>query len=252
MKSKVQWLKHRYGRNLGLGLVVAVLAHLGLAYDVVSDPIAEAHLADELKAWQEQSMQMQHQLSTLQNQYLQLQHSTANVSNPTFSNTNHLMTELADLISKQNQLSYNSQGLDRYFQNYFPGYQAPSDYQSQYQSNTQQTLTLINNALHSFNLSASDFQNENSRLQAIQHQAASVQGQTQALQTIAEIASEMVGQVQLLRQVLMSQANSQSAYEATQLQSEASREAALVLTLQKGCQEVARCQEAGTPSGAGQ
>lgn len=144
-----------------------------------------------------------------------------------WSNAQNLINQLGDAVQRANTLAYSAQNVDAQFRQYFPGYQAPTDYGQQYQHITRTQLDTLNQILQAMGSSAQDFQNENARLTFLQHQAQSAVGQTQAIQAAAQIASEQVSQTQLLRQTMIAQTNAQTAYYAGQVQKEASSRAEL-------------------------
>jgi P-type conjugative transfer protein TrbJ len=101
--------------------------------------------------------------------------------------------------------------------------------------------------LQSGGQSAQDYQTENTRLAFLQSQVQSANGQTQAIQAAAQLASEMVSQMQLLRQAIVAQTNAEIVYDATQLQTQASKQAELGNVIQSGSTNVPPYGSSGDP-----
>lgn len=167
----------------------------------------------------------QAQILEQQATYLHQELTTLNSGQYQWSNAQSLINQLGNVVNQSNSLSYNAQNINQQFQQQFPGYQAPQNYNQQFTQNINTTINTLNGDLQSVGMSSQDFTNENARLAFLQSQVSSAQGQTQAIQASAQISSEMVSQLQLLRQVLMAQTNAQTAYYADQLQNQASSQA---------------------------
>lgn len=144
------------------------------------------------------------------------------------------INELGSVISETNGISYNAKNLNDQFQKYYPGYQAPSNFNQQYQQNINTAMNTIGGSLRSLNLSAEDFANEPKRMAFLQSQVQNARGQTQAIQASAQISTEVISQLQLLRQNIMAQSNAQNVYYAQQLQTQASNEAGFNQMIKNG------------------
>lgn len=220
-----------------VGFLLCCLAPFAWGYDVVSDPVAEAHLAEELQAWSLQASQMTKEWQALHQALTGLAPNQYQ-----WAQTTPLLNQVGELLRAHTELAYNAENREAYFQAHFPGYQVPEDEAEAYQANLNQTLTLLNNSLSGLHLSASDFLDENKRLTFLQAQVSSATGQTAAIQASSQIAAEMVAEEQLLRQTLTQQANTEAAYEATQLQEAATQQATLHQLLLKACQTPTDCK----------
>lgn len=177
-------------------------------------------------------MQLVSQITVLQQQASYLQQSlnaikTIGGSDYHWSDVSDKINQLGGVIQQSNGLSYSAQNLGSQFQKAYPGYQAPKDFNQQYQQNINTTMNTLNGSLQSLNMSAADFSNEPKRIAFLQSQVKNAKGQTQAIQASAEISTEVVSQLQLLRQTMMAQSNAQSVYYAQQLQTQASNDAGL-------------------------
>ena len=197
-----------------LGLIILLFASASaFAMDTVYDPTACARLIEEINVMSQQLDSLQKQIATLKD------------GNYQWSNAQTLINQLGNTVGQVGGLSYTAKDINNQFQKMYPGYQAPDDYNKQYQQITDNTQNTLNGILQSVGQNANDFASESSRLAFLQNQVQSAQGQTQAIQAASQIASESVTQLQLLRQTVVAQTNAQSVYYAQQVQKEASAEA---------------------------
>lgn len=201
-------------------LIVILLPNLAFAQMAVFDVASYTKLVAEYNQMLNQAMLLQQQAN-----YLHQELSTLNSNQYQWSNAQSLINQLGNVVNQGNSLSYNAQNISQQFQQQFPGYQSPQNFNQQYQQNINSTMNTLNGVLQTVGMSAQDFTNENSRLAFLQNQVTSAQGQTQAIQASAQISSEMDSQLQLLRQTMIAQTNAQTAYYAQQLQNQASSEA---------------------------
>jgi len=209
-----------------------------LIYAVIMPVIdigAIAQLIKQLDVLKEQATNIKAELAQLEdNQYR-------------WSENQKLVNELGSIVQQTNGIAYNASNLNQQFQEAYPGYKAPQNYQEQYKNNINTTLNTLNGILQSEGMNANDFQNENIRLAFLQSQVKSAKGQTQAIQASAEIASEMITQIQLLRQTVIAQSNAQTTYYATKLQNEASAKAELDEVIQSGSTNIPKYGTSGHP-----
>lgn len=177
------------------------------------------------------------QLKT-QTEYIQQQLKVLDTNQYQWSNAQGLINQLGTIVNQTNGIAYSGKDINQRFQQAYPGYQAPTDFNQQYQNNVNTTQNTLNGVLQSVGANAADFENENKRLAFLQLQSQSAQGQTQAIQASSQIASETVTQIQLLRQITIAQTNAQTAYYATRLQNEASARAEQDEILQGGSRKI--------------
>lgn len=188
----------------------------------VIDFAALIQLAEQLAQMKAETQYIQQELQVLQgNQYQ-------------WGNAQGLINNLGAVVQQTNGIAYSASNISQKFQQAYPGYQAPQNYSQQYKDNTNMTLNTLNGVLQSVGTSAQDFESENTRLAFLQRQSQSAQGQTQAIQAASQIASETVSQIQLLRQTVIAQTNAQTAYYATKVQNDASRQAELEKVMTAG------------------
>jgi type IV secretion system protein TrbJ len=193
-----------------LVFILGLLFSLNIyAYDTVYDPTACADLVTQISNMEEQLQVLKTQIETLKD------------GDYEWSNAQSLINDLGNTVSQIGGLSYTAKDINTQFQKLYPGYQAPQDYNTQYQQITDNTQNTLNGVLQSVGMSADDFETESSRLAFLQNQVQSAQGQTAAIQAASQIASEAVTQTQLLRQTVVAQTNAQTVYYAQQVQKEA-------------------------------
>ena len=119
------------------------------------------------------------------------------------------------------------QNLSTQFQQRYPGYQAPTNYEQEYQAWTNNSLGGIKTALETANRQNKMFDGENANMQQIKARSDSAVGQMQALQTSNMLAAQVVEQLQKLRQLQMAEMQAQNLYMATQIQDQAAEKAAV-------------------------
>jgi P-type conjugative transfer protein TrbJ len=188
----------------------------------VFDAAALGQLLNQLAQLKQQTMLIQSELQVLEGGQYQ------------WSDAQGLINNLGSIVNQTNSISYSASNIDQNFKKAYPGYQSPQNFSQQYKQNSETTLNTMNNILKSAGSSASDFQNENTRLKFLQQQSQSAEGQTQAIQASTQIASETVSQIQLLRQAVIAQTNAQTVYFSTQIQNEASVKAEQQQVLSSG------------------
>lgn len=141
-----------------------------------------------------------------------------NVANFKWDDASQTLQNLANTIQQANGLAYSMSNLSTQFSKTYPGYQADQNYSSSYQNWSTTTMNTISGVLQSVGLQSQDFATEGATLDTLRNMSSSSAGQMQALQAGNMIAGEMSNQMQELRQLSMSQINSESAYEAYQVQ----------------------------------
>ena len=137
------------------------------------------------------------------------------------------LDQLKQLAQSADAISYAMQNLSTQFQQLYPGYQAPTNYQQEYQTWTNNSLEGIEKALEAANRQSRIFEEENTRMGQIKSMSDSAVGQMQALQTGNMLAAQVVEQLQKLRQLQMAEMQAQNLYMAAQIQDKAAEKAAV-------------------------
>jgi type IV secretion system protein TrbJ len=153
----------------------------------------------------------------------------ARLTNLDWDSASSKITELNGIVNQTDTLAYSASDIDTHFRELFPGYQSNSStkYSDQYQEIVKNTQNTLNSILRSMNSSASNFSQEQGKLDQMQSAVADADGQTKAIQAASQISSEEVSQLQLLRQTVIAQTNAQTVYYAEQVQKQANSDAAL-------------------------
>lgn len=235
------WQHKKAMKHSGLlfGLIGVLLNfHISTAQAqlAVIDAASIAQLGEELT-------ELENHLIELKKHTTSLEHSVSTFDGTYQWSTNemlNLMTDLNKKMQEYSHIAYSASNLDSQFKTYYPGFTA-YDAQGQlinsgqlYQANVDDTLRTMNGSLQTIGMNMGDFSTENSRMEAIQQHTQDAQGQTQVLQAMSEASGELASQTQKLRQIVSAQANAQIAYQAEQVQKEATADAELQEVLSKG------------------
>ena len=144
------------------------------------------------------------------------------------------LDQLTQLAQSSGAISDAMQNLSTQFQQLYPGYQAPTNYEQEYQAWTTNSLEGIGKALEAANQQNQMFATESARTEQIETKSDSAVGQMQALQAGNMLAAQVVEQMQKLRQLQMAEMQAQTAYMATQIQDQAAEKAAIKRWLDSG------------------
>ena len=137
------------------------------------------------------------------------------------------LNQLRQLAQSASGISYALQRLSTQFKEMYPGYQAPTHYEQQYQQWTDNSLNGIQQALKAAQQQSQQFEQESTNTQSLTDLSSTADGQMQALQAGNMIALQMVNQLQELRQLQVMEMQAQNTYMATQIQNDASEKAAV-------------------------
>lgn len=170
-----------------------------------------------LQTTQMVTQQIESYQTQLQQYQLEMQN-IENFPNFTWQNVSTTLADLANAIQTGQALGYSMQNMDAAFQQIYPGYQSPQNYQQSYQNWSNTTLDTIRGGLDSISMQASDFANEEQTINTLRSLAASPTGQLQAVQVGNMLSGEMLNQMEELRQLQMTQINSQNTYSAYEVQ----------------------------------
>ena len=144
------------------------------------------------------------------------------------------LNQLTQLMQSSSAINYAMQNLSTQFKQLYPGYQAPANYEQEYQAWTANSLEGIGKALEAAGEQNRMFAAENARIGQIETGSDSAVGQLQALQANNMLAAQVVEQMQKLRQLQMAEMQAQTAYMATQIQDQAAEKAAIKRWLDSG------------------
>jgi P-type conjugative transfer protein TrbJ len=159
-------------------------------------------------------------------QYQNMLRNTAPLPSQVFGNVMADLNALAAIVQNGMALAYSLADLDGQFRARFPGYGATHAYYPDYRTWSQTSLDTTLGALRAAGLQGQQLQNEQSVLNALKAMAQSSDGRMQALQVANEISEQQVEQLMKLRQLMLADLSSKQAYQAAQVQQQATTEAA--------------------------
>jgi P-type conjugative transfer protein TrbJ len=171
-------------------------------------------------------------------QYNDLLRQGKQITDGQWSNIQDLLWQVESVARKGNAVAYTMDDLDGSFRQAYPGYQPPSDWNTDYRTWTEQGLDTIRGVLNGIGIQHGEMASEQDRLRAIQSLSDGAVGRMQALQVGNMLASEQATQMAKLRQLIMMQTNAQSVYYAHQINTDAAREARVQQWLQAPRPEV--------------
>jgi len=147
------------------------------------------------------------------------------------------LLELHSLAEQGEAIAYSAANLDEKFRGAYQGFEhyrsnprtgeSHQTYADLYRDWSRHGHDSIRGALRAAGLQSRQFQTETARVRQLETQLMSAQGTQQALQAGSLIASHQVSQLQKLRQLLMSQVQIHSNYNAVQLDRQALEDATL-------------------------
>lgn len=230
MKNKI----HFYA--LMIGLMVTSQADA----IVVFDPTVYAQVYQTVRLLTQQLSQLNTAVkeATRQKEILEQQQQTLGGWQHSWSNAETLINQMNNTMNQGNAISFQAQNLEARFNETFPGYVAPNNYDDQYKKMNTTTMDTLKNTMQSMSQNSNDIASEQSQLAFMQKQSQSANNQLKAVQVSNQIASEQVSQTQLLRHTVMSQTNAQATYYAERLQAEASAKAELSSVINKGKKDI--------------
>lgn len=225
-------MKMKTSRSVRLQVAFAALLTIGFtgaatAQMAVFDPtnFVENFMTalQTLQSNVQEAQQIQNQLSMYRN----MLQNTGSLSSTNWANASNELTQLANIAQQGQAISYASTNLDSRFQSAYPGYTSPTNYQQSYQQWTQTSLDSMRGSLNTAGYQNAQMPTEEATLAALRNAATGANGQKAALDAGNQIAMAQVSQLQELRQLTMAQMQSQTAYQATQVQKQAASEATI-------------------------
>lgn len=135
--------------------------------------------------------------------------------------------QLAGIVQSGRSLAYSMANLDAEFRNRFRGwgYNARAWF-TDYRNWSQTSLDTTLGTLRAAGLQGQQMQSEEAVLRQLRGMASSSDGRMKAIQVANQIAEQQVQQLMKLRQLILADLQSKQAFQAAQIQREASSEAA--------------------------
>lgn len=137
------------------------------------------------------------------------------------------IAQLANIVQGGRALAYSMANLDAEFRTRFRGWGYNSrTWYTDYRNWSQTSLDTTLSTLRAAGLQGQQLQSEQAVLDRLRIMAQSSDGRMQALQVANQIAEQQVQQIMKLRQLMLADLQSKQAFQAAQIQKQASTEAA--------------------------
>lgn len=178
----------------------------------------------------QQVQQLSNEITQITNQIQQLQdmaNQARQLGSPTWGNVQSQIAALANAVQIGQSLAYSLPNIQTQFQTQFPGYVAPTNWQTQYQQWSQTTLDTLNGTLRSAGLNTGDVSNVQAGLDVLKSANNSANGRNELLQVANSLASLQVEEFTKMRQLLALEINAQTVWTAQRTNNDAAGEAAM-------------------------
>jgi len=154
------------------------------------------------------------------------------INNQQWTNVSGDITGVMSVVQQGQSVSFAAGNIAAQFKQKYPGYQAPTDYQTSYKSWAQSSMDALRAALEASGLQSQNFATEEGVLSQLRNMSQTSQGRMQAIQVGNQVAVEQVAQMQKLRQLVMAQNQAQSNYLAAERTDKDAKEAEMKELLQ--------------------
>ena len=212
---------------------VAMIAVMGTA--TICPPPAQAGVPGlfateytQLLNYAELVGQLEKQVTMVENQLTQIADMTKNgltITDQLFGTVGSDIANLRQIVNTGQALSYTMSNLDGAFRARFPGYSSTTNYGQAYEQWSQTSLDSTLGALEAAGLQNSQFDSDTALLTTLQNQSTSSVGRMQALEVGNQIAENQSEQLMKLRQLMMADMQSKAAFQGTQIQADATKQA---------------------------
>jgi P-type conjugative transfer protein TrbJ len=192
-------------RNMVHNIITAVQQTLSVAQEVQMVANQGTQIAQQVQ-------QLQHELQMLQNMALH----TLQAPTVAWGETQAALAALGQAIQVGLSIPYTLSNVADVFEGRFPGYVAPTDWPTAYESWSSSALDTLRGTLASAGRNVADAPNVQAALEALRSSNDSAEGRLEALQIGNQIASLQVEEMAKLRQLFAAQINAQNAYLGAQ------------------------------------
>ena len=223
---------------LAAALALALLVHGGRpeparAFVVIDPTNLVQNILSAIQSITEVAQQVQqisNEVTQITNQIQQLQdmaNQARQLGSPTWGDVQSQIAALANAVQIGQSLAYSLPNLQAQFQSKFPGYVAPTNWQTQYQDWSQTTLDTLNGTLRSAGLNTGDVSDVQSALDVLRSSNNGATGRNELLQVANSLASLQVEEFTKMRQLLALEINAQTVWTAQSTNNDAAAEAAM-------------------------
>ena len=171
---------------------------------------------------------LEKQIEQVENQLAQIADMSKHgltITDQLFGTVGSDIANLRQIVNTGQALSYTMSNMDGAFRVRFPGYSTSTNYGQSYQGWSQTSLDSTLGALRAAGLQNAQFDSDAALLQTLQQQSTSAEGRMQAIEVGNQIAENQAEQLMKLRQLMMADMQSKAAYQGSQVQAEATRQA---------------------------
>jgi P-type conjugative transfer protein TrbJ len=218
---------------LGLSLIVGP-APRSQAQMVVLDPVNLIEniisAIQNIYAVAQQVQQLSNEATQISNQVQQLRdmaNQASQLGSPEWGQVQSAIAALTNAVHIGQSIAYDLPNLQAQFQTQFPGYVAPTNWNTQYQQLSRSTLDTLNGTLRSAGLNIGDFNNVDAALSSLRSANDSASGRNELMQVANSLASLQVAEMTKMRQLLALEINAQNVWKANATSTSAASEAAL-------------------------
>ena len=171
---------------------------------------------------------LEKQIEQVENQLAQIADMSKHgltITDQLFGTVGSDIANLRQIVNTGQALSYTMSNMDGAFRVRFPGYSTSTNYGRSYQGWSQTSLDSTLGALRAAGLQNAQFDSDAALLRTLQQQSTSAEGRMQAIEVGNQIAENQAEQLMKLRQLMMADMQSKAAYQGSQVQAEATRQA---------------------------
>lgn len=210
-----------------LGVVLLVFSSAAKSM-VVYDP---ANYIQNFKTAYQMVKQLEQSAKQTKHQFEQLKSLKTNIDNFQWKNLNQAIHDLSRDVEQGKSLAFSMSNLDKEFKRRFPGFEKSGSNKTNYQEKYKEWVNTNQNTMHgmmkALNTQYDSLKKEQSLKDSLMNQAKTANGSMKAIQVGNEIAAEQVNQMQHLRQIMLTNTNAITEYQAFQAQKEAAKEQAI-------------------------
>jgi P-type conjugative transfer protein TrbJ len=218
---KIRWLL-----ALGVILAITLLQVNAVKAGVIAGLATEwTQIANNIQLINS-NIQLVEQLAEQVKMYEDMLKHTAKLPVQVFGTIDQDIGELAGIVQTGRALAYSMGNLDGEFRIRFPGYQrSAGTWFTDYKTWTDTSLDTTLGTLKAAGLQGSQMESEMGILHSLRDMASNTDGRLRALQVMGDIAEQQTEQLMKLRQIMLADLQSKQAYQAAQMQKEASTQA---------------------------